>query len=139
MKKGQKINHGKFGRGILINVTDKSYVVDFNGEEKILLKRFTELESVEYFEKRISKKKIKKVEKQETTINSIYSSIVGNRITRHNNWQMTTNFSTIMQKADEVGSFVSKIVEDAIDGKNVSDKQAWAVAYFAKKHNLIND
>lgn len=141
MKNGEKVNHAKYGQGIILNVTEKHYVVDFNGEEKTLLKAFTKFESVEKTEKRIAKKIAKTAAKNvetKLTLKDVYSSIVGSSEERCSNWMMIVNTSAIMQKADEVGSFVSKIVEDAINGKNVTEKQAWAVAYFAKNNNLIN-
>jgi hypothetical protein len=48
-------------------------------------------------------------------------------------------WSEIMQKADEVGHFCSGIVENAVlNRKPISEKQAWVVAFFAEKNNLIN-
>jgi len=141
MKNGKTVNHKQHGEGTLLETTDKHYVVDFNGITKTLIKMFTTFENVNTSEKRVAKKLAKTIKKQEVeklNVKDIYSSIVGNREERSSNWQMIVNTSAIMQKADEVGSFVSEIVENAIDGKNVTKKQALAVAYFAKNNNLIN-
>ena len=43
-----------------------------------------------------------------------------------------------MEAADEQGHFVADIVEGALNGKFVSEKQAWCVAYFAKNNALLN-
>jgi len=43
-----------------------------------------------------------------------------------------------MAKADEVGHFASDIIEAAYNGKAVSEKQAWAVAMFAKENGFCS-
>lgn len=140
MEVGQIVNHERHGEGTLTEITDKVYVVDFNGSTKKLMKAFTKFESVEKSEKRIAKKvsKIRKKNESKLTVKDIYSSIIGTRKTRHSNWEMVVKTGLIMAKADELGSFISSIVETALNGGVVSEKQAWAVAYFAEKNELIN-
>lgn len=45
-------------------------------------------------------------------------------------------WSQIMQVADEKGHFASDIVEKALDGKRISDKQAWVVGKFATENGV---
>ena len=140
MKKGQTVNHANYGEGILLEITDKIYVVDFNGNIKRLMITFTKFESVVKLQKRIEKRIAKNKENNELKLTAkyIYSSIVGTRDSRHSNWEIITKAGLILQKADELGSFVSSIIESALNGEKVTSKQAWAVAYFAENNNLIN-
>ena len=46
-------------------------------------------------------------------------------------------WSQIMEAADNAGHFASDIVEKALEGKRISEKQAFVVAMFAKNNNLI--
>lgn len=130
MKKGDTVYTEEQGKGIILEVSEVLRV-DFEDEGFKIIQLYDVLEIEETIEEPIK-------ETSYLTVNDIYSSIVGTRETRHNNWQMIVNPSAIMQLADEKGSFVSQIVEDAINGKRVTEKQAWAVAYFAKENGLSN-
>lgn len=130
MKKGDTVYTEEQGKGIILEVSEVLRV-DFEDEGFKIIQLDDVLEIEETIEEPIK-------ETSYSTVNDIYSSIVGTRETRHSNWQMIVKPSVIMQLADEKGSFVSQIVEDAINGKRVTEKQAWAVAYFAKENGLSN-
>jgi hypothetical protein len=137
MTQGTTVNSKRFGTGTILSINGNKALVDFNGVEKTMFTMFlNEGVGVDNAAKKLAKT-IAKNKVQKATAKDLFSSIVGNRETRHSNWQMTVNCSAIMQLADEKGSFISEIVENAINGKNVTEKQAWAVAYFAQKNNLI--
>lgn len=68
---------------------------------------------------------------------SIKNAIVGSRTDRGSMFNFSGEFTQIMKVADSQNNFVGSIVESAINGKIISEKQAWCVAYFAQKNNLI--
>jgi len=49
-----------------------------------------------------------------------------------------STFNKIEMLADEKGHFVGSIIENARNKKFISEKQAYAVAYFANENGLIN-
>ncbi|WP_394749465.1 hypothetical protein [Spongiimicrobium salis] len=65
------------------------------------------------------------------------NEIMGDRTDRGVMFNSTGRFTKIMRVADEKSHFVGSIIENAINGKNISEKQAWCVAYFAKNNSLI--
>ena len=77
-------------------------------------------------------------EYKNTSLADIKNAICGSKRDRGTCWTMTYAFSALMRLADEKWNFVGKIIEDAFNGKNVSEKQAWCVAFFAKNNGLIN-
>ena len=134
---GQTVNSKQHGTGTIISLSGNKAVVDFNGVEKTMLTMFLgKGAAVDNSAKKLAKT-VAKNAPTKMTVKDVFSSIVGNRETRSSTWEMVVNTSAIMQLADEQGSFVSEIVMNAIDGKNVTEKQAWAVAYFAKNNKLI--
>lgn len=70
-------------------------------------------------------------------VKEIKNAIAGDRTDRGSMFNFTNEFTKIMEVADAQGNFVANIVENAINGKFISEKQAWCVAYFAQKNNLI--
>lgn len=134
MKTGTIVNSKQHGTGTILEINGNKAKVDFNGQIKTML-TFLLKEGKAVGN---SKKKLKKLKNENgLTVGDIYSELVGTDETRNSNWKMIVPTGKIMQKADEVGSFVSEIVMNAIDGKAVTNKQAWAVAYFAKNNGLI--
>lgn len=45
-------------------------------------------------------------------------------------------WSQIMEVADSKGHFATDIIEKAMSGKSISDKQAWVVGKFAAENNI---
>jgi len=68
-----------------------------------------------------------------TVLMSIKNQIAGTRQDRGTMFNFTGDFTKIMQKADVERHFVGAIIQKAIDGSYISEKQAWAVAYYASK------
>ena len=66
----------------------------------------------------------------------IFSTIKGCRQMRGQSWNVSGVFSYMMEVADQTGNFVSDIIEKAINGQEISDKQAWCVAFFAEKNGF---
>lgn len=75
---------------------------------------------------------------KETTLIELKNSICGSKFDRHSCWTSLYAWSPLMRLADEKKSFVGSIIEDALNGRTISEKQAWCVAYFAKNNGLIN-
>lgn len=75
---------------------------------------------------------------KETTLAEIKNAICGSREQRGTCWTMTYAFSALMRLADDKKNFVGSIIEDAFNGRTISEKQAWCVAFFAKNNGLIN-
>lgn len=77
-------------------------------------------------------------EYKNTTLNEIKNAICGSKFERQSCWTMTYAWSALMRVADENGNFVGSIIEKALNGQTISDKQAWCVAFFAKNNGFIN-
>lgn len=75
--------------------------------------------------------------RDEFTLNDIKNWIQGNSQERHSMWENFAPFSAIMQLAASKGHFTEDIIWGAMNGRRVSEKQAWCVAFFAKKHTCI--
>lgn len=76
--------------------------------------------------------------KSDTTLNDIKVMIEGDRQQRGSSFNISYAWSSLMQLADEKNHFASQIIENALNGKFVSEKQAWVVAFFAKNNGLVN-
>lgn len=129
---GTQTNHKLHGIGTVIEVNDRFAKVDFSGNIVSLLAQF-----VKPYKSKITKSK----EAKEVNLNkmSIFNGIRGDKQMRGFNFAQIPNdvYNQIERKAMEQGNFVHEIVESARNGKFISDKQAWAVAFFAEKNNLI--
>lgn len=68
---------------------------------------------------------------------SVKNAIVGTITDRGSMFNFSGEITNIMKVADSQNNFVGSIIENAINGKLISEKQAWCVAYFAQKNNLI--
>lgn len=66
----------------------------------------------------------------------IKNLIEGNAYSRPTGFQAIFDFSALMQVADKANHFTAKIIEKALRGGYVSEKQAWCVAYFAKNNGF---
>ena len=71
------------------------------------------------------------------SLNDIKNAISGSRETRQYGWENQYAWSCLMRLADSLNHFAGSIIEDALNGRNISDKQAWVVAFFAKKNGLL--
>ena len=117
-------------KGTVIENLGSKSIVDFNGTQKTMLNIL--LKSVE------PKSKVKNYMKEiDDTINfkSIVNNLVGTSKMRNS---ITLDiYNTIEKLADSKNHFAGSIIEDARNGKTISNKQALIVAYFAKENNLI--
>ena len=67
----------------------------------------------------------------------IFNDIVGEGFIRNSGFNVNGVYSYMMEVADQSGNFVSDIIEKAINKGDISDKQAWCVAYFAEKNGFV--
>jgi|SRR5690606_24858121 len=133
MKVGDQIqSKNEIGTIVRFEGENNEYaIVDYNGVKKKHLSKYMRAPKA---------KKVKSYMKEEsapvTTKQSIFAGIVGSRESRGSMFNFSGDYTAIMKKADEQGNFVGSIIMDAIDGKLISDKQAWAVAFFAQKNGF---
>lgn len=71
------------------------------------------------------------------TLTEIKTAIQGSRQDRGSSWEAFAPFSSICQLAREKEHFAADVIKRAWDGGFVSEKQAWAVAYFVKNNTCI--
>ena len=122
------------GEGKVIGVDGSKVTVDFNGSVKVMMEFL--LSDKPAKSKKRSYMTAKPISK--STAKELFHSIKGDRGTRSSFWDSQFRFGAIAQKADETGHFAGDVIKAAWDGKFVSDKQAWVVAFFAEKNNLLN-
>ena len=132
---GTQVENVTFGLGTVLSIDGSYAMVDFNGTTKKMLLLTLKAPKA---------KKVKAYMKEESlepvyTFNYIVNNLKGSRQDRNSMLFFGDNiFNTIEKMADSQNHFAGKIVEDARNGKFVSDKQACVVAYFAKNNGLIN-
>lgn len=66
----------------------------------------------------------------------VFNDIAGDSFTRNSHFNVNGVYGYMMEVADKSGNFISDIIEKAINGKYISDKQAWCVAFFAEKNGF---
>jgi hypothetical protein len=66
----------------------------------------------------------------------VFNDIVGDSFTRNSHFNVNGVYCYMMEVADQTGNFVSDIIEKAVRGQAISEKQAWCVAYFAEKNGF---
>jgi len=78
-------------------------------------------------------------EEKEVALNltSIVNKIKGSSVDRGFNFSCEEVFNKIEKLADNQNHFAGEIIENARNGKFISDKQAYVVAYFAKNNGII--
>lgn len=137
MKVGQTVFTKTLGSGVVTSIVDSSkVVVDFNGTEKTMLTMLLKSKAPKV------KKVVRRTEvKQVETFNSVVNGIKGDRTSRGSMFGFAGIYVELEKLAfnEETGEseLAGKIIENARNGKFVSDKQACVVAYFARKNNLI--
>lgn len=137
MKVGQTVFTKTLGSGVVTSIVDSSkVVVDFNGTEKTMLTMLLKSKAPKV-KKVVKRTEVKEVE----TFNSVVNGIKGDRTSRGSMFGFAGIYVKLEKLAfnQETGEseLAGKIIEDARNGKFVSDKQACVVAYFARKNNLI--
>ena len=132
----RKVESEQFGIGNIISVAGKYAMVNFNGEIKKMLVQFLKEPKI---------KKEKAYLKKETNndlynYKSIVNSIKGSRSDRGSMFAFSQDdiFNKIEKLAREKKHFTEDIINKAKKGQYISDKQAAAVAMFAKNNNLIS-
>lgn len=137
MKVGQTVFTKTLGSGVVTSIVNSSkVVVDFNGTEKTMLTMLLKSKAPKV------KKVVRRTEvKQVETFNTVVNGIKGDRTSRGSMFGFAGIYVELEKLAfnEETGEseLAGKIIEDARNGKFVSDKQACVVAYFARKNNLI--
>ena len=121
-------NHPQHGNGVVTAVNGNRVTVNFNGSEKIMM---ASLLKENYKAKKVKTRK----EVKNNPVASLASSLMN--VSEGNKTLSTLPvWSEIMQVADEQGHFASDIVERALAGQAITQKQAYAVAYFANENNI---
>ncbi len=127
-----QVQSAQFGIGTVISVNGSKAIINFNGTTKELLTAFL---------KPVKLAKVKSYMKEEVnhlpSFNEVVNRIAGDAQMRGSLFATSELFSTIEKLADTQNHFSGKIIEDARNGKFVSEKQACVVAFFAQKNNLI--
>lgn len=130
---GNQVEAGKLGLGTILEINGSNAKVDFNGEVKNMMLMFL---------KAPKDPKVKRYMKEDAvevdTFKSIVNNLKGSKQDRNASMFFGENIYYKIEKlADSKNHFAGKIIEDARNGKFISDKQAYAVAYFAKENGLI--
>jgi prophage DNA circulation protein len=123
----------RHGLGTIVSIDGSKASVDFNGTIKEMLVAFL---------KPVKAAKVKSYMKDEVnalpSFNEVVNRIAGDAQMRGSLFITSELFSNIEKLADAQNHFAGKIIEDARNGKFVSEKQACVVAYFAKANGLSN-
>lgn len=130
---GNQVESGKLGLGTILEINSSNAKVDFNGEVKNMMLMFLKAPKAP---------KVKSYMKEEAvevdTFKSIVNNLKGSKQDRNSTLFIGENIYYEIEKlADSKNHFAGKIIEDARNGKFISDKQAYVVAYFAKENGLI--
>lgn len=126
-----QVQSAQFGIGTVISVNGSKSLVDFNGTQKEMLTAFL---------KPVKTAKVKSYMKEENTLptfNEVVNRIKGDYQMRGSMFATSELFNNMEKLADAQNHFAGSIIEDARNGKNISEKQACVVAFFAQKNNLI--
>lgn len=126
-----QIQSAQFGIGTVISVNGSKSLVDFNGVQKEMLTAFL---------KPVKTVKVKSYMKEENLLpsfNEVVNRIKGDAQMRGLLFATSELFNNIEKLADAQNHFTGSIIADGRNGKNISEKQACAVAFFAQKNNLI--
>jgi nucleosome binding factor SPN SPT16 subunit len=127
-----QVQSGQHGIGTVIEINGSKAIVDFNGTKKEMLIAFL---------KPVKTAKVKSYMKEEVnalpSFNEVVNRIKGDAQMRGSMFNNSELFTSIEKLADSQNHFVGSIIEDARNGKFISEKQAYVVAFFAQKNNLI--
>lgn len=130
---GSQVESGSLGLGTIISIEGSNAMVDFNGEVKKMMLAFLKAPKAPKV-----KHYMKEMVEIKDTVQSLALNLKGSREDRNSMLFFGDNiYGTIERMADAQGHFAGKIVEDARNGKYISEKQAYVVAYFAKNNGLI--
>lgn len=128
-----EVQSTQHGLGTIVSIDGSKASVDFNGTIKEMLVAFL---------KPVKAAKVKSYMKDEVnalpSFNEVVNRIAGDAQMRGSLFITSELFSNIEKLADAQNHFAGKIIEDARNGKFVSEKQACVVAYFAKANGLSN-
>ena len=131
---GSQVENPTFGIGTILSIDGSSAMVNFNGQSKkmlLLTLKTPKAPKVKHY--------MKEIVEIPDTFKSIVNNLKGTREDRHSMMFFGDNiYGTIERMADAQNHFAGKIIEDARNGKTISEKQACVVAYFAKNNGLIN-
>lgn len=132
LKINQTVFTTQHGEGTIKSINGNKAVVDFNGVEKTMLTMVLKTKAPK------AKKVVKEEVKEVVNFTSIVNQIKGTAQDRGSMFAFGDSIFTQLERlADEKGHFAGSIIEDARNGKFISDKQACVVAYFAKNNGLI--
>ncbi len=134
MKVGMIVEAPRFGQGIILSIEGSNAKVDFNGEVKTMITMFLKAPKTP---------KVKYYMKQDVveldTFQSVFNNINGSASMRNSMFGKIPTFieCEIERLAMKQGHAASEIIEAARNGKFISEKQAYVVAYFAKSNGLV--
>lgn len=130
---GQQVETTRFGLGTILSIEGLNAIVDFNGEEKKLMLLTLKAPKVAKLKSHMKEEAV-----EVDTFKSIVNNLKGSKQDRNASMFIGENIYYKIEKlADSKNHFAGKIIEDARNGKTISDKQACVVAYFAKNNGLI--
>lgn len=132
LKIGQKVYTTSGIEGTVLELKGTLTTVDINGTSKDMMTMI--LKSKPVVKK--TKKDMKEVEVKET-FNSVVNGIKGSKQSRGSMFGFADIYTKLEKLAFSKNHFSGSIIEDARNGKFISEKQAQVVAYFAKNNNLI--
>lgn len=130
---GQTVETSRHGLGVVKSIDGSKSMIDFNGEIKEMLTMLLKEPKQDKV-----KNYMKDTKEDVYSFTSIVNLIKGSRVDRGFGFENSEIFNNIERKAMQVNHLASKIIEDARNGKFISDKQAMVVAYFAKENNFLN-
>ena len=117
MKNGTKVTHAELGSGTVVGKNKKWVNVSFDsGVEQMVFKN--------------------DLTKVSSNPASELASTLMNASEGSASAASLPVWSQIIEAADNAGHFASDIVEKALEGKRISEKQAYAVAFFANENNI---
>jgi hypothetical protein len=134
---GMEVETKLDGVGTILAIDGSFVIVDFDGTQK---KRVAMLLQAKGSVKAPKVKAyMKEVKAEVVNFNSIVNNLKGSKESRNSYLFFgETVYDLVERAADACGHFAGKIIQDARNGKTISDKQASVVAYFAKSKGFIS-
>ena len=127
------------GEGTIIEVLEDGYMVKLTTGEIVKTGKFVVALNVK--ETRSKKRQLKFDKKQTNKVDTAWGkqqtySALKDISEGNQGLRILPIWAAISSKADQVGHFAADVISKAMNGVRISDKQAWAVAFFAEKHNI---
>lgn len=138
MTTGQTVNTKAHGTGTIIQAGTTTTLVDFNGTQKTILNFLLKTgEAKDTAAIKLARTK-KKMQETKLSAKDIFGILINAKYKVENKEMALPIFAQIMEVADKKKHFASSVIETAMAKGTVTEKQAWATAYFAKNNGIIN-